>query len=118
MSSVTRKKESSARQVEDSEVSQYLLEESLLSDLKPSDFETFKTELGFRCRTESTYWEECKLGTIVDICCLGSTAYSFHQLGQTARTNKQVFDLFPALFISLPIVLGWYHTAMLLAGMV
>lgn len=78
------------------------LGKSLLSDLKPSAFEIFKTELGFRCRAESTYWpwEESKLATIVDICYLGSTACRFHQLGKTARTSKQVFDLLPSLFIA------------------
>ena len=102
MSSVTRKKESSALQVENSEVSQYLLGESLLSDLKLSDFETFKTELRFQCRAGSAYWpwEESKLGTIVDICYLGCTVRRFHQLGQTARTNKQVFGFLPSLFIT------------------
>lgn len=90
MSSVTRKKESSALQVENSEVSQYLLGNSLLSHFKPSDFETFKTELGFQCRAESAYWpwEESKLSTIVDICYLGSTVWCFYQLGQKARTNS------------------------------
>lgn len=66
MSSATRKKESSAFQVDNSEVSQYLLGKSLLSDLKAPGIETFKTELGFQCRAGSAYWpwEERKLGTI------------------------------------------------------
>jgi len=90
MSSVTGNNESSALQVENSEGSQYLPGESLLSNFKPSDPETFKTELGIQCRAESVYWpcEESKLGTTVDICYLQSTARHFRQLGQTARTNK------------------------------
>lgn len=102
MTSVTREKESSALQVENSEVSPCLLGEPLPSKLKPSDFETLKTELGFQCRAENVYWpwEESKLGTTVNICHVGSTAWRFHQLDQTARTNKQIFHLLPSLFIT------------------
>lgn len=46
----------SSQGTENAECSQNIQGESLISDFKPSDFEIFKTELGFQLGAESVYW--------------------------------------------------------------